>query len=130
MADPVGISSGQLDRVVVLQRRVDPPAKDALGGPIEQWIDLATVPAQKLDMRGSESVRADEVAAKGMASFVIRYTGFSPMLNSRDRLLYNPDPRLPAASGLTYNITDVREIGRRVGHVLDVQARTDQLPGA
>lgn len=127
MADQTLISSGQLDRVVILQRRRSPSLKNALGEPIETWLTLGPAWATKLESAGAETVRADEEAAQISATFVIRWTQFSPPLNPRDRLLYNPDPTQPAADGLAYNIRRVVEIGRRNGHRIDAWTRADQL---
>lgn len=127
MADQTLISSGQLDRVVVLQRKRLPAARDALGSPVDVWDNLTTTYAQMLITGGDEGMRADEVAAQISATFVIRFTQFSPPLNPRDRLLFNPDANTPAADGLIYNIRRVTEVGRRVGHRIDAWTRADQL---
>lgn len=127
MAEQTLISSGQLDRVVVLQRKLNPAPTNELGEAVETWQELATVWAQKADdTGGAEIVRADEEAAQISATFVIRFTDFTPPLNPRDRLLFNPDRRAPAALGLVYNIRKVGEIGRGVGHRIDAWARSDQ----
>lgn len=102
--------------------------KNALGEPVETWVDLAAVWAQKLEMVGGEQTRADEVAGQMSTTFLIRYTAFSPALNGRDRLIYN-EAGGPPEEGLIYNIRRVIEIGRRAGHALDAWTRTDQIAG-
>jgi len=126
MADAPLLSSGWLDRVVILQRRVNPPERNELGEPIETWVDLGTVWAQVVETGGSENVRADEEAAVLRATFTIRFTYFTPSLNPRDRILYNSNPLAPAAEGYAYNITRVRMMGRYVGHIIDAATRGDQ----
>lgn len=127
MADVVNLSSGQLDRVVILQRKANPPTRNALNEPEELWNDLGVVWAQMLVTGGAEDVRADEEAAQISATFNIRWTQFNPPLSPRDRLLFNPDPTQPASAGLVYNIRRVTPIGRLVGHKIDAWARADQL---
>lgn len=123
---PAAISSGSLDRQIALQRKTT--TKNDFGEPVETWVDLAIVWAQKLELVGGEQVRADEVAAQMSTTFVIRYTAFSPPLNPRDRLLYN-EAGGPPEQGLVYNIRRVTEIGRRNGQAVDAWTRTDQVPG-
>jgi head-tail adaptor len=130
VADQTILSSGQLDRLVVLQRKLIPSPVDSLGGAIDTWQNLCEpVWAQKLETGGTEDVRADELAAQISATFIIRFTYFSPMLNPRDRLLFNPDPSQLAQDGLAFNIRRVIEVGRRAGHRIDAWARADQLAG-
>lgn len=119
---------GDFDRVIILQRRQ--VTRNELREPIDNWQDLVTCWAAKVETRGQEETRADEVAANLQASFVIRFLFCSPILNPRDRLLYNPDPSMPAQDGLVFNIRGVTEIGRRAGQRIDCWARADQLAGA
>ncbi len=126
MPDQTITSSGQLDRVIVLQRRQTPAQRDELGEAIEVWQDLAVVWASKDETAGAEAVRADEVAAQISATFVIWWTDFSPPLNPRDRLLFNPDRRQQAKDGLAYNIRRVTSVGRNVQHRIDAWVRSDQ----
>lgn len=127
MAVPMSmLSSGQLDRVIVLQRKLTPARRDALGNEIETWVDLCPpLYAGKIEGGGGEDTRAAEAAAQISMQFVIRDTGFAPPLNPRDRLLFNAAGG-PPEQGLVLNIRRVEEIGRRVGHLIDAWARADQ----
>lgn len=120
--------AGDFDRLIVIQRKT--VTRNALREPVETWNDLATLPAAKVEISGAEDTRADETAATIRVAFVVRFYFCSPLINPRDRLLYNPDPSMPAAQGLIFNISSVIEIGRRAGHQITAWARADQLDGA
>lgn len=99
--------SGNLDRRITIQRKNS--IQNQYGEPIETWIDVATVWAEKRDLRGTERYAAQQDIAEVDTRFRLWYRrGFSAM----DRIL---------CEGRTYEIVQVIELGRREG--LDVMAK-------
>lgn len=123
---PAHVSSGQLDRVIVLQRLVTPSLKNALGEEIETWADLAPpMYAGRFEDNGTSQTRGGEPAAQLSVYFMIRYTWFSPAINPRDRLIFVEDG-LPPERGTIFKIEAIQLIGRREGHWITGSARPDQ----
>ena len=106
--------AGALDRRVVLQRATT--TKDAFNADVDAWSDLATVWASKHDISDGERTRAAEVGAVITSRFQVRWSSALADLSARDRLLY---------AGVDFNITAVKEIGRREGLEITAAARAE-----
>lgn len=104
--------AGKLDRRLTILRFGE-IGRDALNQPIEGYAAVATVWAQQRPVRGEERFEAQQVAASQVMTFHIRYRRD---LTVKDRVLYD---------GRTFDITDIREIGRREVSEFDCVARVD-----
>lgn len=103
--------AGRLDRRITLQRRT--LAENDYGEAIETWVDLATVWAEMLPVRGAERYAAQQTVAETEIKWRIRWR---PNLTPIDRLTYD---------GRTYDVNGVLEIGRRIGLELYTKARAE-----
>jgi len=108
------LAAGRLDRRITLQQATI--TYDALNNPAQTWSTLATVWASKMDIRDSERVAAQEVGADITTRFQIRYSDAVSDINPKDRLTFD---------GRTYEIVNVKEIGRREGLEISAVARID-----
>jgi SPP1 family predicted phage head-tail adaptor len=101
----------KLDRRVKLQRRE--VEQDQYGAETETWVDIATVWAQRLELRGDERWQAQQAVATTDIKYRIRHlSGLSPM----DRLV---------DGGRVFDIKAVLEIGRRDGLEIHAEARAE-----
>lgn len=107
--------AGSLDRRLTLRRRV--VTTNALNEDVETFPDLATVWASKADVSDAEKVRAQQVGAEITTRFVVRWSVDLATLNPKDRC---------ACEGREYEITGVKEVGRRDGIEITASARADQ----
>lgn len=105
----MSLRAGELDRRIVVQRAAH--ATDSFGHEVATWRDMATVPAKVTPVSDSERLRAQEIAASLTHRFVIRW-GFG--VTVEDRIAYE---------GRTFEISGVKEIGRRVGQEITAAAR-------
>ena len=104
--------AGSLDRRIVLRAKLLTP--DEMGQALETWSDLASVWAEKTDLRGREFFAARAINAEIETRFRIRWrAGVTPALRI-------------AHDGRDYEILSVVEIGRREGLELMCKARADQ----
>lgn len=101
--------AGKLDRRLTIRRYT--ASTDNFGGEAKTWGDVATVWAQQRPIRGDERFSVQQVAGRKVQTFHIRYYG---SLTTADRVLYE---------GREYNVTDVRELGRREVTEFDATAR-------
>lgn len=106
------MQAGKLDRRLTLRRNT--PTTDEFGGETSDWADVATVWASKEDVRDAERVRAQQVGASITTRFRIRPLagGLRPSVEWQG-----------ACEGLLYEITAVKEIGRREGWELSSVAQ-------
>jgi SPP1 family predicted phage head-tail adaptor len=94
--------SGNLDRTIVLEVR-GADTIDAAGTPSASWSPFATVRAQLIELSTQEYLREYGEGENAVAVFRIRWLDdVTPAL----RLVYGER---------TYNVRDVKEIGRRRG---------------
>lgn len=108
------MEAGKLDRRITIQRFT--ATTDALGGEVKTWIDIATVWASVewvKDGERRERLQLSEVAASAEVRFQIRW-GLG--VTVEDRVFYD---------GRAWEITAVKEIGRRVGQELTARARAE-----
>lgn len=105
--------AGKLDRRLIIQRKSITYSDS--GEPIETWATLATVWAQARPNRGDERFSVRQLVGTAVMTFLIRYRS-DLALTVEDRLSYD---------GKTWDIADLRELGRRVGTEIDATARAD-----
>jgi SPP1 family predicted phage head-tail adaptor len=110
----MALQAGRMDRRITIQRVT--LTYDALNNPVETWAALATVWASKLEYIGSEAVAAEEVGAQMTTTFRIRWSIKVSTVNPKDRLSFEDR---------TWNIQNVKEIGRKEGLEIIALARTD-----
>ena len=106
------MNAGKLDRRITLQRK-SMTFNDA-GEPVETWHEIATVWAEKVDMRGSERYTAAQTVAQLDTKFRIRYR---QQITPIDRVL---------CYGRVYDVGGILEIGRREGLELHAKARAEE----
>lgn len=110
-----GVIGGDLDRRVQFRRAtlVDDGFTRA-----EQWADHgAPVWASRRDVSDRERMAAMEVAAMITTRFQVRFSTFTAGITPKDRL---------TCEGVEYDITGIKEIGRRQGFEITANARADQ----
>lgn len=102
---------GQLDRAITIQQRT--VTQDAAGQEIETWSLLAVVWARIRPQKGGERFSAQQVVGKAVMTFRIRHR---TDVTVQHRLVWD---------GKTWDIHDIREIGRRAALELDASARSE-----
>ena len=108
------MNAGKLDRRITIRRAVMTP--NAFNELVATWMDLATVWAGRRDASAAESYRAQEVGAQITTRFTIRWSPDVAGVDPKDRLRFE---------GRDYDITAVRDIGRRQWREIDAVARSD-----
>lgn len=93
--------SGRLDRRIAIYVPVS--TRDAEGGKIDTFGLLATVWAQKLDIKGQEIIEGGQVVARAEIEFRIRYRSD---FDEKARVVFE---------NINYDIVQIAEIGRRDG---------------
>lgn len=101
--------SGRLDRRIILKQYGE--TKDAVGGITESYTDVATVWAEKLDLRGRDFFATAQINSDITTKFRIRYRAD---INNSWRI---------SVDGKDYDLTSVAEIGRREGLEIMATAR-------
>jgi SPP1 family predicted phage head-tail adaptor len=108
------MNAGDLDRAIRIERAT--VVQNEFGEEIQTWRTVAECRAQVVPLRGAERFQSRQEFATAETHFRIRYrSGIKPT----DRIVYD---------GQTYDITDIREIGRRVG--LDIMATLKNPDGS
>lgn len=108
------IAAGQLDRRVQFQRAT--LTDDGLSK-VETWADHGSaVWASKSDIGDGERWRAGEVAAHITTRFRVRWSLFTAGITPKDRL---------TCEGREYDISGIKEIGRREALEITAAARAD-----
>lgn len=109
------MEAGKLDRRVQFRRSL---AQDDGFTQGEVWTNLgAPVWASKRDVSDRERMAALEVSAVITTRFQVRHSSFTAGITPKDRLI---------CEGLEYDITGIKEIGRRDGLEITARARPDQ----
>jgi head-tail adaptor len=107
-------AAGDLDRRVQVRRA---SLVDNGLAKVETFADLGSpVWASKFDVSDSERQRAAEVQASITARFRVRWSTFAAGITPKDRL---------ACEGVDYDITGIKEIGRREYREITAAARAD-----
>ena len=109
--------AGRLDRRLTIRRATR--TQNALGETVETWADVATVWASKVDKataeadaRGSGEARAATITTH----FRIRWSTTTAAVTPLDRVF---------VGGREFDVTGVREIGRREGVEIMATARAE-----
>src|SRR5687767_9049093 len=106
--------AGDLDRRITIRRATFAP--NAFNELLATWSDIATVWAAAYQITDAERFRAQEIGAEVTTRFTISYSSEVADLGPTDRLMYE---------GREYNITGVRELGRRVWLEIGAVARAE-----
>ncbi|RJP54170.1 MAG: head-tail adaptor protein [Anaerolineaceae bacterium] len=106
--------AGALDRRLTIQEKVITQSDS--GEEQVTWSTIATVWAQKIENRGSERFAAQQYVGHSVRTFKIRYSSTVAAVTTEHRLVYD---------GVNYDITDVRELGRREGIEIDAYAPSE-----
>jgi SPP1 family predicted phage head-tail adaptor len=104
--------AGKMDRRVSLQRWTE-TGRDPLNQPVYAWVEIAEVWAQQRPVRGGERMAAQQQSGDKMMGFHIRYR---TDLSVKDRVVFE---------GVSYEIQDLRELGRRVVTEIDAVGVAD-----
>ena len=108
------MKAGRLDRRITLERFST--TVDAYNEPVKAWGVLAVRWASYEPISDGERFRAAETQASASARFQIRWSTAVSDLNPKDRLSHD---------GVTHQILNVKEIGRREGIEITAVARAD-----
>lgn len=109
------MEAGKLDRRVQFRRFT---LIDDGFAQVESWVDYGSaVWAERRLVSDREQVAAAQVAARITARFVVRWSDRTGAITPKDRLI---------CEGREYDITGVKEIGRREGVEITAAARADQ----
>jgi SPP1 family predicted phage head-tail adaptor len=109
------MEAGKLDRRVQFRRFT---LIDDGFAQVESWVDYGSaVWAERRLVSDREQVAAAQVAARITARFVVRWSDLTGAITPKDRLI---------CEGREYDITGVKEIGRREGVEITAAARADQ----
>lgn len=106
--------AGALDRRIVIERATTTP--DEFNASAETWATLATVWAEKSDVKDGERMRAGSVSSEITTRFRIRHSTTVADVSPKDRVRFD---------GRTYDIVAVKEIGRSEGIEITAAARND-----
>jgi SPP1 family predicted phage head-tail adaptor len=109
------IAAGDLDRRITIERFTT--GTNALNEEVRSWGTLATVWASMRPLYGSERLAAQEVSAQATTQFRIRWAQSLKDLSPLDRLRYD---------NKVFEISEVREIGRREGLEIIAAARAER----
>lgn len=101
--------AGTLDRRITIERVTT--TRNATGGLVETWAPLVFLRAQVVSLSTGEFVRTYGEAPEGLAIFRTRYLAG---LTTADRIVY---------AGHTFELKEVKEVGRRKGLELRAVAR-------
>lgn len=93
--------AGKLDRVITIQRFTS--TVDDYGTPVQAWTDVATVRAQLVQASTEEFIRGFGASDETVVIFRVRWLDG---ITNADRCLYDAG---------TFNIKEIKEIGRRKG---------------
>lgn len=114
--------AGRLDRRLTLMRAT--ATQNDLGETVETWADIGTVWASRSDKANAEAVESaggsagtGELRAATVATvFRVRWSSLTGGLTPRDRV---------REAGRVFDITGLREIGRREGREIMAMARAE-----
>jgi len=101
-----------MDRVIQIQRNT--PSQDAYGEEVASWVTVATVWAERRDLRGAEQFAALQEQAE-----------ISTIYRTRWQSGITPEDRVIDEMSRQYDIVAALEIGRREGLDLYVTARAE-----
>jgi len=106
---------GKLDRRIRLERPYVQQQEDT-GEEVHTWLPVATVWAEKVEQRGAERFAARQFVGSAIRTFRFRWSETVKDVTVHWRIYFD---------GRHYDITDVRELGRRVGIEIDCNTRSE-----
>lgn len=106
-------SAARLDRRITLRRKA---VTNTGLGMTEAWADLATIWASRKDVSDGEKIAAGGVMGTITARFVVRSSNLTRGLTPKDALI---------EGGKTFQITGIKEMGRRDFLEITAEARAD-----
>lgn len=109
--------TGRMDRRITLERDGEQTGTNAFNEPIFSEPVSFTVWAAKQDVSDRERFTSAEVAAQVTTRFQIRWSSQTANVDTRWRVRYD---------GRIYDISAVKEIGRRAGLEITGAARAEQ----
>lgn len=107
--------AGRLDRRITIQRKSITQSDS--GDEVVTWVDVDTVWAEKIENRGAERFSIKQIVGHAVRTFRFRWSVTVAEITTEHRLIF--DDR-------EYDITDVREIGRREGIEVDCYAPSEE----
>lgn len=107
--------AGKLDRRITIQGKSITQSDS--GDEVVTWGDVATVWAEKIEIDGVERFTVKQIVGHAVKTFRFRWSSTVAAITSEHRLVF--DDR-------DYDITDVREIGRREGLEVDCYAPSEE----
>lgn len=108
--------AGNLDRRITIQSKS--VTQSDSGEEAATWSDFATVWAEKIENRGNERFVAHQFLGHPVKTFRFRWSrSVAQELTDKHRIIF--DDR-------AFDITDIREIGRRVGIEIDCYAKGEE----
>jgi len=108
------IRAGKLDRrISILERNV---SQNATGEEIIVWNPIATVWAEKVEAKGAERFAATQFIGHAVKTFRFRWSSQVEDVSTLHRISFD---------GREFDVTDVREVGRRQGIEVDCYARSE-----
>lgn len=107
------MSAGALDRRITIRRAT---VTNTGLGPTTAWSDLITLWGSRKDISDGERAAAGMVQGSVVSRFVVRSFTASRGIRPKDRLI---------EGGLTYEITGIKEVGRRDRLEITAEARLD-----
>ncbi len=102
------LQAGKMDRLIRIERKST--SQGSSGEQVDTWTEVGTVWAEQVELRGYERAAMRQLIGHAISTFRIRWSSVVDGTTVLDRIVY---------AGRTYQITDVREIGRREGLELD-----------
>jgi SPP1 family predicted phage head-tail adaptor len=106
------MKSAALNRIITVEQKTI--SSSPSGETIETWTDLLIdEPAEFIPLRGAERFALRQTVGTSIGTFVLR---FHPEITVLSRVQYD---------NKTWDVIDVREVGRGDGTELDVAARSD-----
>ena len=103
--------AGRLDRRITIQNRSITQSDS--GEEVVTWVDVATVWAEKIELRGDERFAAKQYIGHAIKTFKIRWSETVSELTVLHKIRFD---------GRDHDITDVRELNRRQGIEIDCYA--------
>lgn len=110
--------AGELDRKLTLMKATQ--TTGALNAKVTTYVELATVSASKADVSDAERIRAQQAGVAHTTRFRIRWSSLASQLLALDRV---------RCEGRTFEVTGIKEIGRREGIEITANARSDLAVG-
>ena len=111
--------AGRLDRRIAIKRRT--VTQSASGEEQVTWTTVATVWAEKIENRGTERFSAQQYVGHAVRTFRFRWSTTVAEVTTKHRVTFD---------GRDFDITDVREVGRREGIEVDCYARSEDAVDA